>query len=61
MVENSVNRASIVNEGNLVLTKFTQSPKNVVEFLVVTELYLVNKGNLFRISVYLAGSANEGF
>ena len=51
----------MVNEGKLVFTEFTWSPKDFAGFVVLTELLLVNTGNLFRISVYRAGSANEGF
>ena len=53
--------AGVDNKGKLVLTKFTRSTKNVADFVVVTELHLVNKGNLFRISVYRVGLANKGF
>ena len=61
VAENSVNRAFMVNEGKLVFTKFTRSPKDFVGFTVLTKLLLVNTRNLFRISRYRAGSTNEGF
>ena len=61
VAESSVNQAFMVNEGKLVLSEVTQSPKDFAGFTVLTELLLVNIGNLFRISVYRAGSANEGF
>ena len=61
MAESSVNQAFMVNEGKLVFIEFTQSPKDFARFVVLTKLLLVNTGNLFRISVYQAGSANEEF
>ena len=61
MAKRSVNQTFMGNEGELVFTKFTQSPKDFVGFAVLTELLLVNTGNLFRINVYQVGSANEGF
>ena len=61
VAESSVNRAFMVNKGKLVFTKFTQSPKNFVWFTMLSELLLVNTGNLFRISVNRVGSVNEGF
>ena len=48
VIEGSVNGAFMVNEKNLVFTEFTRSPREFAEFTVVTELHLVNKGNLFR-------------
>ena len=61
MVESSVNQAFMVNEGKLVFTEFTWSPKDFVGFVVLTKIPLVNTRNLFRISVYQARSSNEGF
>ena len=61
MAEVSVNRDLKVNKGKLVFTEFTQSLKDFAWFTVLTELLMVNIGNLFRISVYRAGLANEGF
>ena len=51
----------MVNEGKLVFTKFTRSSKDFAGFAMLTELLMVNIRNLFRISVYKPGSANEGF
>ena len=51
----------MVNEGKLVFTDFTQSPKDFVGFAVLTELLLVNTRNLFKIIVYQEGSTNKGF
>ena len=61
LAENNVNRASMVNKGKLVLTRSTWSPKDIAKFVVVTKIHLVNRGNLFKTSVYQARSANEGF
>ena len=52
VVESNVNRAFMVNEGKLVFTKFTQSPKDFAGFVVLTKLLLVNIGDHFRINVY---------
>ena len=57
----SVNRALKISKGKIVFTKFTRSPKDSAWFIVLTELLMVNTGNLFRITVYRAESANEGF
>ena len=61
MAEVSVNQDLKVRKGKLVFIEFTRSPKDFLGFAVLTKLLLVNIGNLFRISVYQAGSANEGF
>ena len=52
VAETSVNQALMVNEGKLLFTKFTRSPKDFTGFTVLTELLLVNTRNHFRISVY---------
>ena len=61
VAEVSVNQALKFNKGKLVFTKFTWSPKDFAWFTVLTELLMVNTRNIFRISVYQEGSANEGF
>ena len=61
VVEDSVNRAFMVNKGKLVLIEFTWSPKDFARFAVLTKLLLVNTRHLFKINVYRARSANEGF
>ncbi len=53
--------AFMVNKGNLVFIEFIQSPKDFAGFAVLTKLLLVNTGNLFGISVYREGLANEDF
>ena len=58
MVENIVNRVLMVKEGELVLTEFTQLPKDFLKFTVSTESLLVNIGNHLKTSVYEDRSAN---
>ena len=41
-----------VSEGKLILTKFTQSPKDFTKFAMFTELHLVKNANHFQNSGY---------
>ena len=46
--ESDVDQEFMVNEGKLVFTEFTQSPKYFLGFIVLTKLLLVNTESLFE-------------
>ena len=45
----------------LVLTNITQLPKEICEYVVLTKFTWLIEENYFKVSVYQAWLANEGF